>query len=720
MAGGLLAGVSFVDLVPRLTKGFESAVEQQVGPALDRVGKKVSSFAAPMTKALTLPILGAAGAIGAGALKIDDALDTIRLKTGLTGEDLGKVEGVFREVAARVPNDFGEVADAVSQVRARMGDLRGEELAGLSQDFLNLSRITGQDLNSVIEENTRLLGDWSISAEESGGSFDFLFKLSQKTGVAMSGISQKLVQFGGPLRQLGFGFEESAALIAKFEKEGVNTELVLGSMRMALGKMAKAGEAPAETLRRVMDEIKNAGDAGKANAKSLELFGARAGPDMAAAIREGRFEVGALLDEIDRSPETINGAVKETDGLAETLARFRNKLLLAIEPLATKLLTAAENILPKLEPFLDWISKAIDWFTKLDPKIQAIVAGVLAVAAGLGPVLAILGPVISLVGALAGALSLPVVAIGAVVAALALFFTKTEAGRKILGDLRDLVLAVFGKIRDFVEEVMPQVQEAVTHVLNVVKAVWKVWGDDVGRIVGAVFGQIRTVIETVLGVVTNVIRTVLAVINGDWGKAWEGLKGIVGAVLGGIAGTVRNLLGGLVGIFGGIFDSVRTVVGEKLDSIVSFFAGLPARISKAAAGMFDGIKEAFKAVINWIIRGWNRLDFTIPGFDPPGPGPKFGGFTLGVPDILELRAAGGSMLSGRSYIVGEEGPELLRMGGLAGRTFSNADLMGALGQVEPGPGIVIDKIEANGQAEPAATARETARAFRDAVYLMGR
>ena len=73
--------------------------------------------------------------------------------------------------------------------------------------------------------------------------------------------------------------------------------------------------------------------------------------------------------------------------------------------------------------------------------------------------------------------------------------------------------------------------------------------------------------------------------------------------------------------------------------------------------MWDGIKEAFRSAINWIINGWNSLEFKIPGFDPPGPGPKFGGLTIGMPDVNPL-AAGGTALAGSPYVVGELGPEL--------------------------------------------------------------
>jgi phage-related minor tail protein len=76
----------------------------------------------------------------------------------------------------------------------------------------------------MIAGSSRLFGDWSIAAEDTAGTMDYLFRVSQSTGIGVNDLSAKLVQFGAPLRQLGFDLETSAAMLGKFEKEGVNTE----------------------------------------------------------------------------------------------------------------------------------------------------------------------------------------------------------------------------------------------------------------------------------------------------------------------------------------------------------------------------------------------------------------------------------------------------------------------------------------------------------------
>jgi hypothetical protein len=75
-----------------------------------------------------------------------------------------------------------------------------------------------------------------------------------------------------------------------------------------------------------------------------------------------------------------------------------------------------------------------------------------------------------------------------------------------------------------------------------------------------------------------------------------------------------------------------------MTDIVTFVKGLPSRIASAAKGMWDGITGAFKSAINSIIRGWNKIEFKVPGFKIGPIGYK--GFTLGLPDIPELAAGG--------------------------------------------------------------------------------
>lgn len=354
----LEAGRIFVDLIPRLQQGFGGAVEKELDGPMSRIKSKAAGIGKVMAVGLGAGLVGGGALLLGAAHTLDGAYDSIRTGTGKIGTELESLKGSFRNVARDVPNDMGSVAEAVAEVSKRTGTT-GKDLEGLTTRLLTLSRLEGSDVKTNIASATRLFGDWSIATKDQAGSLDYLFKVSQATGVGVAQLSDGLVKYGAPLRQLGFGFEESAALMGKFEKEGVNTGLVMGSLRVALGKMAKEGEAPVETLDRVVNQIKNAGSAGEANALALEVFGARAGPDMAAAIREGRFEVGSLMTDLSASGETIMGAAAETDDFAEKFAKLKNRAILAAEPLAGKVFDAVNGLADAAEPVVGWIGERI-------------------------------------------------------------------------------------------------------------------------------------------------------------------------------------------------------------------------------------------------------------------------------------------------------------------------------------------------------------------------
>jgi TP901 family phage tail tape measure protein len=299
--------------------------------ALAGIGNSASVTGAKLTKNLT----PAAAAVGVAMAKIgsswNDARDAIIVGTGASGKALDGLIASSKKVAGTVPNDFGDVGKAIADVNTRLG-LTGPELETVSKKALDLSRITGTDLSNNIRSSARVVRDWGLDATEAGAVMDMMFRASQNTGIGFDTLGDKVVQFGAPMRQFGFSMEESIALLAGFEQQGVNTETVMAGLRQGLARIARAGEDPIETFRRVTEEIKNAGSAGEANTLALEVFGARAGPDMAAAIREGRFEIDELVASLGSSEGSIDDAAEATLRFSDRMAMVRNRIIAALGP----------------------------------------------------------------------------------------------------------------------------------------------------------------------------------------------------------------------------------------------------------------------------------------------------------------------------------------------------------------------------------------------------
>lgn len=159
----------------------------------------------------------------------------------------------------------------------------------------------------------------------------------------------------------------------------------------------------------------------------------------------------------------------------------------------------------------------------------------------------------------------------------------------------------------------------------------------------AVWGAIKAAFNGVFGFIKRNWPLILAILTGPIGLA--------------VLAIVKNWDKIKAGV-----SAVKDWIVDKFNDVVGFVKGLPGKISSAASGLFDGIKNAFKSAVNFVIGGWNSLRFGIPEIDTHIPGiGKVGGGSFGVPQI-PLLAKGGNITRGGTVLVGERGPELLNLG----------------------------------------------------------
>ena len=222
------------------TKGFSKGVSD----AKTGIGDISTKFDGMKTAIITGVggIVVAFGAIGTAAIlsadSIDEAMATIRVGTGKTGDALNDLGDTFRDVLGKVPADASDVGTAIADLNTRL-DITGKPLEDMATKFLELSRITETDVGTNIKTVTRLFGDFGVAVEDQSKAMDTLFKVSQATGAPISDLAGKATQYGTSLRGMGFDMETSVALLGKFEKEGVNTETVLSSLKIGMANMAK-------------------------------------------------------------------------------------------------------------------------------------------------------------------------------------------------------------------------------------------------------------------------------------------------------------------------------------------------------------------------------------------------------------------------------------------------------------------------------------------------
>ena len=349
----------------------------RLGNDLEKFGKGTGKVFDPLMDGLvkivaTLAAAGAAVAAFATATANDlnDAYSTIERRTGATGKALDGLNDTFERVAAGADDSFGEVAEVVSGLSTRM-DASGKALEDISTQILDAADLTEEAADEIVASYTRMMGDWGVPAENATATLDKLYVASQRTGAKITSLAAALTQYGAPMRQLGFDLDTAIALMAKWEKEGVNMELVMGSLRIALGKFAKDGvkDTVAE-LKKIVAAIAEAGTTGEANALALETFGARAGADMAAAIREGRFEVDELVTALQASNGAIAETAEKTKTWGEKVGELKNQIALVLQPLGEFVLSGLSGIKDLASVFAEWakqtdlVGKAVSAFAE--------------------------------------------------------------------------------------------------------------------------------------------------------------------------------------------------------------------------------------------------------------------------------------------------------------------------------------------------------------------
>lgn len=556
-------------------QGVEKAAEESVGEATSKLDGLRSKLGELDWGKIGAGAAGAAAVVGGALFKVgsdfDEVFDGIRVGTGATGDDLEALKDDFKAVFRSVPTDAATAGAAIADLNTYMG-LAGEPLQEMATQYINLGRITGEDVPSLINQGSRAFNDWNIATDDQSEALDYLFKVAQSTGIGVGDLMGKVTQFGAPLRQMGFDFETSAAMLGKFEQQGVNAEQVMGGMNRAASRFAAEGVPDSKAaLAELMDNIQNAATDSEATALALDYFGTRAGPELANAIRSGKFSVEELIESIHESGETINALAEETDDAAESLTVFKNRALVAIEPVASKIFDLGGKSLG-----------AVGALGSLGAGIGGLQAAGVGVTGALGKLTGVLGTVLSPTKLLTAAqtalnlvmslnpIALVVIALAALAAGLVLAYKNSETFRKIVD-------AAFGKVKDaaeamvrfFTDKVVPFFRDTIPDVFGRMrdKAV-EIWTGVRDRVTGLVQG-LRDAVDRRISDLRDLLD-----------RLWEGIKSKAEAIWSGLRDTVVNLATN-------VKDRVTGAVTDARDTLAKLWDGIKAK----AEGVWTGLRD---------------------------------------------------------------------------------------------------------------------------------
>jgi TP901 family phage tail tape measure protein len=342
---------------------------------------------------------------------------------------------------------------------------------------------------------------------------------------------------------------------------------------------------------------------------------------------------------------------------------------------------AFADIQPEIEKFRDLIGPAgkmiQNIFTFLKPAIMVVLGLLLLVIKVLLNVIAnTIGPAIRMIGdIIAGAIKIIRGLIEFIVGVFTLDWDMAWQGivdifsgiwQIMSGILKNAVSALWGIVKGLVEgivgfftwlwdvlvghSIVPDIVNGILKWFNILKdAALKVFNTLVEGIRWAFNNVIKPIFDG-WGVIINKLKElwtiVVSYLKGKWDELVQKVQAAVGLIRAAID-TIKGIWNTLTNAFKSVVDAVK----GWIDKFVSNFNAIKSRFS--FGGMFDGIKGAFKAAINWVIGKWNDLEFTIGGGSFAGV--TFPSMTIGTPNVGYL-AKGGMITRGAVAVIGEGRP----------------------------------------------------------------
>lgn len=449
-------------------KAFAAQLEEASKKMKD-VGEGMTKVGDSLSKGVTAPIVGLAGASIAAFKQVDEGMDIIVTKTGASGEALEDMQNRAKDLATTIPTDFETAGSAIGEVNTRFG-LTGDALEDLSGQFIKFAQINGTDVSSSIDSVQKAMDAFGLQASDASDFLDTLNVVGQNTGISMDTLTSLMTTNATAFQELGLGASDAANLLGTLEKSGIDTSTVMTGLKKAQAEAAKEGTDMSTVLQQAFS---SSGDA-------VDIFGSKAGPQLYAAMQSGVLS----LDNFTASSDGLNssmGSVSDTfTNTLDPIDQWQltlNQLQITGAELGNSIATVA---MPVLQELGTKVQEVGEWFNGLSEDQQQTIVKTLAVAAAVGPVLSVGGKLISGVGSLIevvenlvggiDGLTLsfnPVVAgIGLAIAAGVALYQNWDTVKGYAEDLGNAISSTWGGITSATSEAWGMVKTAISDKIN--------------------------------------------------------------------------------------------------------------------------------------------------------------------------------------------------------------------------------------------------------------
>lgn len=556
--------------------------------------------------------------------------------SGATGEDFEKLEACAREYGATTVFSASNAAEALKYMSLAGWD--ADQSTSALGGVLNLAAASGMELGAASDMVTDYLSAFAMEAGDAAYFADLLSYAQSHSNTTAEALGEAYKNCAANLNAAGQDVETVTSLLEGMANQGYKGSeagtAMAAIMRDITNGMKDGAIKIGETSVAVMDaqgnfrdltdiltEVEAAtngmGDAERAVALS-STFTADSTKGLNLILNEG-------MDNIAGYEEELRGA----SGSAEEMANIMNDNLSgdvaamnsAFEELGLKIYDALESKLRAGVQFItNGVIPAIEWLGGHIPEVTIAVSGLGAVIAAMNwgtissKIAMVKGALVKLAAALGG-VSLPAIAIIAVITAVALAFTNlwknNEEFRNKITAIWDGIKAKFDEFGQGIVDRLNALGFEFEDITEVMKAVWDGFCEVLAPIFEGVFQQISNILNEVLDILTGLFDIFAGIFTGDWDMVWQGVQEVFGAVWDFVVATFENwistftsLADTVLGWFGTdwetVWTNVKTFFSDTWNAISSFFSGILTGIKTFFTDTWNAIVSFFSGILSGI------------------------------------------------------------------------------------------------------------------------
>ena len=556
--------------------------------------------------------------------------------SGATGEDFEKLEACAREYGATTVFSASNAAEALKYMSLAGWD--ADQSTSALGGVLNLAAASGMELGAASDMVTDYLSAFAMEAGDAAYFADLLSYAQSHSNTTAEALGEAYKNCAANLNAAGQDVETVTSLLEGMANQGYKGSeagtAMAAIMRDITNGMKDGAIKIGETSVAVMDaqgnfrdltdiltEVEAAtngmGDAERAVALS-STFTADSTKGLNLILNEG-------MDNIAGYEEELRGA----SGSAEEMANIMNDNLSgdvaamnsAFEELGLKIYDALESKLRAGVQFItNGVIPAIEWLGGHIPEVTIAVSGLGAVIAAMNwgtissKIAMVKGALVKLAAALGG-VSLPAIAIIAVITAVALAFTNlwknNEEFRNKITAIWDGIKAKFDEFGQGIVDRLNALWFEFEDITEVMKAVWDGFCEVLAPIFEGVFQQISNILNEALDILTGLFDIFAGIFTGDWDMVWQGVQEVFGAVWDFVVATFENwistftsLADTVLGWFGTdwetVWTNVKTFFSDTWNAISSFFSGILTGIKTFFTDTWNAIVSFFSGILSGI------------------------------------------------------------------------------------------------------------------------